>query len=358
MQAPAGGLDPTPSPVEAPLGTSKILKILIKRALFDLGVLGAIHALRNRKTLTVTMFHRVIAETDERFPGAHPEYTLTPEEFEFCLTFFELHYNVVSLDDVFDALNSGKPLGRALLITFDDGWRDNRDYALPLLARAGLPATLFVATEFVGSRRAFWQEELYAAVVTGALTPSAIRSAAPSYALPEDLTGANLAQHVIAHAESLSGEERDRLIGELAARFPPTTRQMADASDLAELQDAGVCLGGHGHSHAPLTDLAAPSDELAQSVTVLKSLARGGSPHAMSLPHGKYDDRVIAAAHAAGFSLVFSSDRRLTPLSRLQSADPLGRIDISRRILRDSNGRLSPANLATWLFFQPHAHAN
>ena len=58
------------------------------------------------------------------------------------------------------ALADGEPLSRSVVITFDDGYRDNLLVAKPILEEHGLPATVFVTTGYVGSNRDFWWDEL------------------------------------------------------------------------------------------------------------------------------------------------------------------------------------------------------
>ena len=48
----------------------------------------------------------------------------------------------------------------ALAITFDDGYRDNLTHAAPILARHGLPATIFLATGFIGTAEVPWFDRL------------------------------------------------------------------------------------------------------------------------------------------------------------------------------------------------------
>src|SRR5690606_15174773 len=111
-------------------GMSAMAADLVKRALYRSGLLGLYHRLRNRRALTVIMFHRVLTQQDPRWASCDPDYTLEAGLLERCLEFFRRHYNVVSSDDVLAARRDGTPLpDRALLITFDDGWADNHAHA-------------------------------------------------------------------------------------------------------------------------------------------------------------------------------------------------------------------------------------
>jgi hypothetical protein len=99
------------------------------------GLLGLYHRMRNRRTLTVVMFHRVIDPADPRWNSCDPDYTLEASLFERCIRFLQRHYRIVSTDEVLAARNGERALPpRALLITFDDGWSDNVEFALRLRA--------------------------------------------------------------------------------------------------------------------------------------------------------------------------------------------------------------------------------
>jgi len=117
------------------------LKDVARHVLYGSGLLGLAHRVRNRRTLTVLMFHRVLPTNSEAYRHAEREFTFSENGFGRCLDFLRQHYNVVTLADLAAAKNGLKALpDRAALITFDDGWRDTLQYAQPALLQRRLPA--------------------------------------------------------------------------------------------------------------------------------------------------------------------------------------------------------------------------
>ena len=122
------------------------------------------------------MFHRVLDPADPRWNSCDPDYTLPVDLFIHSLEFFRRHYNVVSMEDVLAARHGRKRLPpRPLLITFDDGWADNADFALPQLHERALPALMFVVADAVGARQPFYQERIFSAWRRGTLQMSTLR---------------------------------------------------------------------------------------------------------------------------------------------------------------------------------------
>lgn len=100
--------------------------------------------------LSVLAYHRVLKAPDPLRPGDPAE-----PEFERTMRWVRQTFNVIPLAEGVAGLRSGKLPGRALAITFDDGYADNLTIAAPILARLGLPATFFLATGYLGGGRMF-----------------------------------------------------------------------------------------------------------------------------------------------------------------------------------------------------------
>jgi peptidoglycan/xylan/chitin deacetylase (PgdA/CDA1 family) len=159
------------------------------------------------RTLRVLMYHKV-NDVDGN------SVTVPVSQFEEQMAQLrELGYTPISLDRVIDHYVDGAALpAGAVLITFDDGYRDNLANAVPILQRYGYPAVLFVPIGYLGGRRPLPHDEHLA--VRGIVNPT------------------------------------------------------LDWSELAELERAGVRVESHGIGHRPLADLEV--DEAAREITLSK----------------------------------------------------------------------------------------
>lgn len=328
------------------MGTPTRLKASTKRAALGLlhstAVLSGYHKLRNRCSLTVVSFHRVLPEADLRWRTAHPLWTVSQQLFDDCLDFFVRYYTPISLQQVSDAVCWSAPLPDCpLLITFDDGWADNAEGALQSLAKRGIPAVLFAVAEALNTGR-LWQEPILRAWELGLIpadSPMAKREALLEF----------LGQAANLEEPSRQAAER-RLCPGLQKG---TSREMLSPEQLRALQREGITVGSHGFTHSALAVLRDPGAELRRSRKILET-ELDEKVMALSFPHGSYNQKVLREAKAAGYNLLFTSDACLN-VAVEQSRPPalLGRIPILASEVSGKDGRLSPELLARWLFIRP-----
>ncbi len=97
--------------------------------------------------VAVLFYHRVADE--------HPNpWTISRANFAHHLDWLERSFDIIDLREVQACIDNGSDRPK-VAISFDDGYGDNADYAIPELVRRGLPATYFVSTNFIESGRAF-----------------------------------------------------------------------------------------------------------------------------------------------------------------------------------------------------------
>ncbi len=122
--------------------------------------LGAARIARrlNRNRILVVMYHGVV-------PDGRPYYNwsqLPESRFRKQLEFLKKHFHVLPLDRIVRAIANREPLPpNTAAITFDDGFENNASVAWPHLRELGLPATIFLVTDYVGTSRILWPDEVF-----------------------------------------------------------------------------------------------------------------------------------------------------------------------------------------------------
>ena len=109
------------------------------------------------KRLLCLMYHRVNSINDSVY-----NLTVSPENFEQHIKFLKNNFDCYRFEEKW--LVHDRP---AVVITFDDGYNDNYTYALPILEKYQIPATIFVTTGNLNTRREFWWDELVRLLTVG-----------------------------------------------------------------------------------------------------------------------------------------------------------------------------------------------
>jgi peptidoglycan/xylan/chitin deacetylase (PgdA/CDA1 family) len=302
-------------------------------------------------------FHRVLPPDVNCYD---PEMATSPESFEKFVQWVSERFQVVSLEalaEQLDKKNRRSPQFAA--ITFDDGWRDNFTFALPILRRYQVPATIFLALRFLGSPRRFWQDRLWDSVRRIDSDPSretALRGALARYSwgsppaqggLPFDHIRRLLLQRPSAEAE----EFVDHLESLGLQAHSPSERVFLDWEEVRSMQGAGVSFGSHTLNHCLLT--RAPVDvrrnEIVRSRQELQE--RLGTPvTAFSYPWGGWSPELRTEVVDAGYRLAATTIGGPVP----RCADPwtLPRVAVSEPVLQGIRRSFSSEKLALYLSAQ------
>ena len=329
------------------------LRARAKNLAYRSGALGAYHARRNARTLTVLMFHRVLPKSEVTATGADPLYTVTPQFLADCIAFLKKHYAIVGLEDLLKARNGSAPLpDNAALITFDDGWRDNLSYASPVLEN--LPWTIFVSTDALLNPDCWWQEVLLWSLRSGTATEQQLWRLSGG---EPQRNGGNVSHALLMRFAALPADVRDDLLAPYRTmlREKAVQKMMLAPADLAVLKRCGVSIGAHGASHLPmslLSDGDAESD-LCRARDLVIAWTDSQDAPTMSFPHGQYSAAVLRTARMLGYPLMFTSDPVLNACTGgWLGSDVLGRIPVDLHDVAGDSGRLDEAKLAAWLFLR------
>lgn len=258
----------------------------------------------------VLMYHRVSDAARDPF-----WLCASPENFEQHLEAMTEVAEVVRLASIFGR-------GRSLAITFDDGYRDNLDVAYPLLAKAGLPATVFVSSDVMSSTAAFWWDRLERMVLGSHSPHASLDVDVRSDRIRLDLGDADQRQRSLAelqsHLRRVPVTEIDSVLIALEARLADADVDVADTDveDPPLLDEQGVRalardglveIGGHARSHSMLSILSR-TEQWSEIVGGKEALERVIEKPVTSFayPFGDrhaFTSRSVALVKRAGFEL-------------------------------------------------------
>lgn len=276
--------------------------------------------------LSILIFHRVLPEQDPIFPGeAYARW------FDQMLGWLKQWCNVLPLDEAVQRLAAGTLPARAAAITFDDGYADNHDVALPLLQRHGLTATFFIATGFLDGGR-MWNDTVIEAVrhcqarVLDLQGLTAGKGGAlDRYALATPGERQQAIGAIIGKIKYLPPLERKALTEEIAlqAGVQPANDLMMNSAEVRALRKAGMQIGAHTVSHPILAGLSASAarQEIADSRQALEDIL-GERVGLFAYPNGKpgadYSPESVTIARELGFDAAVST----APGAAIQGCDP------------------------------------
>jgi len=269
-----------------------------------------------RARLLTFYFHRVLEKVDPMQPGEP-----TAAEFDRTLGWIVDQFNVLRPDEACARLSDGTLPSAAAVVTFDDGYRDNYEVALPIFRRRKASATFFVATGFLGDGMQFNDRIREALRVHGAPSLDAAwlgLGELPTGTVSEKLMSLEQILRVVKYKAleaRLDAVERiEHQCGfDLASRVA-AQREMMTVDEVRLLARAGMDIGGHTRNHPILRSLSSEAalGEIRAGYDDLTAIV-GAPPALFSYPNGKRGDDYEPVhgqmAKKAGFKYAFSTHR-------------------------------------------------
>ena len=223
---------------------------------------GAHHLSRwfHRRELLIVGYHGLAAEEDSPHDYWH---LVALREFEAQLRYLTRHYEILPLDQAIEKLRSRSIRHPTAAITFDDGYRNNRTVGLAVLQRFRVPATVFLTTGLIGTRRTVWPVEVLLAFEHSEATSVDLQSLGlGSVHLTDAPRRLALARTVAERVKHMPSRERQTILAAVHRQLggerqtDPGAFQMMSWQEASEMQGTGlVSFGGHTVHHQILSML-------------------------------------------------------------------------------------------------------
>ena len=281
---------------------------------------GLLRMFSSKNNSIIVAYHHVLPENDKRIQFLQPGMYVSEKSFESHMKYLVAHYDVVPLNDI---IHAGKTR-KACSVTFDDGWSDNYEYAYPILKKYKIPATFFLATNFIGTNKWPWPDRMSYYIHNSASEEidsivsqlqdnfEAGKCLSKLQALPRNKSLA--AEYLIDTLKQLNNDDLKSAIdiieknvscnhSELSALLPFLTWEQIN-----EMSNNNMSFGAHTHNHIILDRVKQDQikDEIATSQAILADKLKK-KIDTFSYPNGWYNQHAVDTLGALGFTIAVTT---------------------------------------------------
>jgi peptidoglycan/xylan/chitin deacetylase (PgdA/CDA1 family) len=282
-------------------------------------------------------YHRIDDGTGAPTPPG--SVSATPTDFERQMELVARTCTPISVDDLLQARRgTGRLPRRAVLVTFDDAYRDFSTWAWPTLHRLGIPVTMFVPTGFPGTEHRFWWDRVWGGVqeaVSGVELEVGVETFRVEGPVSREANYRAVRREVKRMAHPAAMAYVDDVVARLGVPSNAGLPEVLTWDELRVLAGQGVTLAPHSRTHAMLDQVPVDQilEEIAGSIDDLRR-ETGDSAPVFAYPSGQHDDQAVAVAREAGIELAFTTRRGGGALTK---GDPLllPRVNVGRRTSPD-----------------------
>lgn len=239
----------------------KTIRQIAKLFLVYTGIIDIIHYLVTSRlpVCIIWRYHSVADIKEDSELYVIPSITVSPCEFEEQIRYLSKRYTIISLEKLVDSIKCGCIPKNSLVITFDDGYRDNYIHAYPILKKYGATATIYLTANCIGTKEMVWMHKLlYMLQKTPIKRVEINEKVYPLENRKDVLTASKTIESTIKRIKSI--KERDEFLVELSKRLQVNTEGvdnlMLKWEDVLTMKNDGFSFGGHTLTHPNLPSLS------------------------------------------------------------------------------------------------------
>lgn len=264
-----------------------------------------------RGNVAILAYHRVVTPDDLSQGYIEPGMYVVDDVFDMQVRWLAEQFEILAFSQLLARWKANEWDERKAycVFTFDDGWLDNYRHAFPILKKYGVPATIFLPTNYIGSNEWFWPEKIAFFLTrlgrprvtsmqrkrVGGVIAELPGLAHSNFVGQEGISLATIGE-IIGHCKLLPPNGIESVLNRLSEILEvsiPHERVTMNWSEVTELAKQGISFGSHSCSHHLLTQLNGETirHELQESDRVLRTLPLGYVP-VFCYPNGDNNDAI------------------------------------------------------------------
>ena len=327
-----------------------LLKFTIAGLLYFSGVswIALRIRLKREKQPIILMYHRILPDNDPGLNYSQAGIVVSKGTFEAQMKFIKQKFPLISISDYAREYNSQRVSSDYLIVTFDDGWKDNFQYAFPILKQLGIPATIFLTVDFIASKKELWFYQILKLLKSSSIARQKLiallndyQSARQSDYISDDELIEQLKNlHLETILAIINKIQEDSAVVSSKSRDSET---MLDWSEIAIMAESGIDFGSHGLSHSIITLLN--EEQIWKELSVSKSAIEEKLHKPVlsyAYPNGNYNESIQVMVKKAGY-LCAAATRGDNSSNNIPDILALRRVGIHTDIIVGPRGNFSKA---------------
>jgi peptidoglycan/xylan/chitin deacetylase (PgdA/CDA1 family) len=270
------------------------------------GFIGIYSTVRSRivkSQAAIIIYHRVSLD---KTGGILP---LPPEIFRQHMQYFKNNFKIVPLDEIaYRTQQDTSSIKKLVAITFDDGYKDNYQYAYPILKQMKIPATIFLTTGHINSPKLFWWDEI-AYIIKNTKKKKIVMEKKGPINISTKKLKKDIIKEITEMLKNKSINERSIIINKIQNSSGVTVpsrlalNNILSWDEIKEMSENGVYFGAHTVNHPNLNRISALDAEweISQSkIDVERKIKQ--KIYSFSYPNGDYNKEHVSFVEKIGFS--------------------------------------------------------
>jgi peptidoglycan/xylan/chitin deacetylase (PgdA/CDA1 family) len=204
-----------------------------------------------------------ISQPSSAFPEIL-ELNVKPSIFEDHMKYLSRYYNPISMSYAEQILSGdAKPIKNAVVVSFDDGYKDNLSNALPILKKYNIPATIFLTSGLINTDRRLWLIELYLDIFRTKVNLVEVETSNGAVKIVIPLDGINDKYNAMLrlrdYLKNIKSEVREKTLENLHfqlrqnhSNYDTDHLTMLSWQDVLKLKKEGISFGSHTVNHLSL----------------------------------------------------------------------------------------------------------
>ena len=266
-------------------------------------------SLRSKITNSQTIilnYHRIGPVTDE--------WMITPlhqKIFEKQMKYLSENYEIISLNNLNEMIIKGSIPKKAVVITFDDGYKDNYKFAFPILKKYNIPATMFLTTGPIEQKEMFWWDKINY-VLSHTDVKSIDLNDIGTYQLISDEDKIKSGFNIVEKLKTIKNDKKESIIKNLIdithVNIPDKlgNQHVLSWNEIKKMDKNGIDFGAHTVNHPILTKVTLDEAkwEIVNSKNIIEEVLER-KINSFAYPNGQNDDfnkRILSLVKNSGFN--------------------------------------------------------